>query len=192
MTRENTIYIFQDKGKDTFNLGYLDKIELNKKSIDDSYYSLRIYYYHTTNYSVIYNYEHSKKIVVLDLEKYEKGQDKSDYTVVHLTNEYYVHQSLIYSDNKGDKSLLIVTDSIGIKFYNLKGYSNSWFSDDVGELIKSKNYDSHGGLVSFIAENKLLYAHYNTFRVFELKSINEVYKTNDLLKKKTLLNVYWA
>ena len=77
-------------------------------------------------------------------------------------------QSLIYSYEES-KSILIVIDLLGIRFYNLRGsYSyKDWFYNN--RLIKE--YDSNcEGMADFIDDgNKLLYVYGRYFAVFNLK-----------------------
>lgn len=141
---------------------------------------MKIYYEHKTGYAAIYNYYQSKDIIVLDLEKFKKNGNIYDSQFVKIKNDYLILQSLIYSNKEGDKSLLIVIDDVGIKFYNLKGYSSSClgFKNNPGKLILSKN-EVYRGLIDFIDKDKLLFATMTYFKVFKLNDpIKIIYEQN--------------
>lgn len=123
---------------------------------------MRIYYEHKTAYAAIYNNHMSTKIIVINLDN---GKD-----IMEINNKYYVTQSLIYSNSKGDKKLLIAIDTQGIRFYNIEGYKTSWGFNDKGALIK---YISDGpfGKADFIDENKIIFAYYYSLIVFELEDV---------------------
>ena len=179
MARECMLYITEEKGKNTFNYQFLYEIDL-KKNFGYCYYTLRIYYDQDTKYAAVYNYERNNKIIILDLEKLKKGENKEDYIILEVKNSYSISRTMIYSNLKEDKSVLIITDGSGIKFYNLKGYLSSFWSNKEGKLIDSKE-GGNNGLIDFIDGDKLLYAFYNNFRVFELDSLKEIYQKDYLL-----------
>ena len=177
MARECIIYIFEERGKNTNQYSHLSEIDL-KKVFGSCYYSLKIYYEHKTGYAAIYNYYQSKDIIVLDLEKFKKYGNIYDSQFVKIKNDYLILQSLIYSNKEGDKSILIVKDNDGIKFYNLKGCSSSWFGNNPGELIQSKK-EGYTGLIDFIDGDKLLFATMTYFKVFKLNDpIKIIYEQN--------------
>ena len=175
--RECILYITKEKGKNTFDSQFLYDINL-KKNFGDCYYSMRIYYDDATNYAAVYNKEASNNIIILDFKKLNDGE--KDYKILEIKNSYRIYQSLIYTNPNGDKSALIITDYTGIKFYNLNGYLSGIFSNREGELIDSKD-GGNNGLICFIDGDKLLYVYFNTFRVFELDPIKEIYKKDQLL-----------
>ena len=174
MARECIIYIFKEMGKNTYQYNHLSKIDLTR-DFHSCYYTLRIYYDYKTNYAAIYNYARNKEIFVLNLEKFKKYGNIKDSKIATIKNDYYVLKSLIYSNKEGDKSLLIVTDDDGVRFYDLQGYSSSWPWNNPGELKESYN-EGYRGFIDFISGDKLLYATTQYFKVFELDPIKKIYE----------------
>ena len=150
--------------KKTFE-NYNHLVEINLDSLGQSYDTLRIYYDHTTKYAAIYNFCKDENIIILDLEK-TKNRDND--VVIKKNNKYPVYQCLIYSNYNADKILLIVSDSQGIKFYNIKGYATFLSFNDPGKLVKFKNL-GYEGCIDFIDSNKVIWARSGFFEVFELK-----------------------
>jgi len=118
LTKDCIIYIYKENSENTFDNKYLFQRKFN--NFDSYCGALRIYYETKTKTAAIYNENSSNKIIVLNLEKTKNGEKD---IVKEFDNYYKVHQSLIYANSNRDKSLLIISDSVGIKFYNLKGYA---------------------------------------------------------------------
>ena len=161
VTKDYNIYLYQERGENTFDYKYLWYKEI--KSLGNCYDTLRIYYEYITKYAAIYNYRNSEKIIVIDL--FENGKN-----IVEINNKQYVKQSLIYSTYKKDKILLIIVDTQGIRFYNIQGYKSIWGSNDKGALIKYKD-DGPFGMADFIDGNKILFAYYFYLVVYELDDV---------------------
>ena len=161
VTKDYNIYLYEESEENTFEYKYIWSKEI--KSLGTCYDTLRIYYEHKTKYGTIYNNRKSNKIIAINLEN---GKD-----IMEVDNEYYVTQSVIYSNYKKDKILLIVVDMQGIRFYNIQGYKSNWGVNDKGALIKYKN-DGPFGKADFIDGNKILFAYYYYLLVFELEDVN--------------------
>ena len=163
LTKDCIIYIYKENSENTFDNKYLFQRKFN--NFDSYCGALRIYYETKTKTAAIYNENSSNKIIVLNLEKSKNGEKD---IVKEFDNYYKVHQSLIYANSNRDKSLLIISDSVGIKFYNLKGYAKTFFGgNDLGKLVKSSDLGYYGN-IDFIGGNKVIWSFSVFFSVFDL------------------------
>ena len=173
-TKDHYIYIYEESGSDTC---YNQKKCLTFNDMGKASDSLRIYFDTNSKDAAVYNYNRSNKIKVFSFIDLYYGNFKIIYEV---KAKYNVIQSLIYS-YEDNKSILIVIDNIGIRFYNLRGaYS---FKDHFtnGRLIKEYDFNWKGKAAFINDGRKLLYIYNHNFVVFELAKFGIINQKNNFI-----------
>ena len=179
LTKDCNIFLYAEDGENTCenkNLKYTWSFE----NLGSCYDSLRIYYDTKTKDAAVYNYNRSNKIDVISIIKSYFHEE--NFVFAKVENKYNVLQSLIYSRDEKN-SILIAIDSLGVRFFNLRG-EYSWI-DYFRNTRLIESYD-YGNCVNCMADfiddkNKLLYIHNNNFIVFDLKNLKVISTQNNFI-----------
>lgn len=128
-TKDCALLMYSVINKDYFLYRHIKlNLKFDELKGEYCYDSLKMYYDSGSGYAAIYNFYYNK-IIVFNLTEVVCNGGKGEYNkTIEITMDGEINKALIYSENSGNKILLIGIDKSGqIQFWNLKNYCFGFF-----------------------------------------------------------------